>query len=65
MNSIERFNEERLCTRKYFFNSTKKGKINEDDNISDGHISIEDFMVCEKVWDKFKMKHMAIIMIII
>ena len=27
MNSFKRFNEERLCARKYFYRSTKKGKI--------------------------------------
>ena len=27
MNSFERFNEEKLPARKYFFSSTKKGKI--------------------------------------
>ena len=59
MNSFKRFNEEKLCARKYFFSSTKKGKIDEDGKISDGHISIEDYMVCEKIWDKFGMKNMG------
>ena len=59
MNSIERFNEEKLCARKYFFRSTKKGKIDEDGKISDGHISIEDYLVCERICDKFKMKNMG------
>ena len=48
-NNIERFNEEKLCARKYFFSSTKKGKIDEDGKISDGHISIEDYLTCEKI----------------
>ena len=39
MNSIEKFNEEKLCARKYFFTSTKKKrKIDEDGKISDGFI---------------------------
>ena len=59
MNSFKRFNEEELCIRRYFFNSTKKGKIDEDGKISDGHISIEDYMVCEKIWDKFGIKNMG------
>ena len=29
MNSFERFNEEKLCARKYFYSSTKDGKIDE------------------------------------
>ena len=59
MNSIERFNEEKLCARKYFICSTKKGKIDEDGKTSDGHTGIEDYLVCEKIWDKFKMKNMG------
>ena len=49
MNSFERFNEEKLPARKYFFSSTKKGKIDNDNKISDGQISIKDYMVCEKI----------------
>ena len=58
MISFKRFNEEKLCARKYFFSLTKKGKIDEDGKISDGHISIEDYLTCEKIWNKFKMKNM-------
>ena len=59
MNSFERFNEEKLPARKYFFISTKKGKIVDDGKISDGHISFKDYLTCEKIWDKFKMKNMG------
>ena len=33
--------------------------ISEGGKISDGHVSIEDYMVCERIWDKFKMKNMG------
>ena len=59
MNSFERFNEEKLPARKYFFSSTKKGKIDDDGKISDGHVSINDYLACKKIWDKFKMKDMG------
>ena len=59
MNNFERFNEEKLPARKYFFSSTKKGKIDNDGKISDGHVSIKDYLVCEKIWDKFEMKNMG------
>ena len=59
MNSFERFNEEKLPARKYFFNSRKKEKIDNDGKISDCHVSIEDYLMCEKIWDKFEMKNMA------
>ena len=59
MNSFKKFNEDKLCARKYFYSSTKNKKISDDGKISDGHISIEDYMVCEKFCDKFKMKNMG------
>ena len=59
MNSFKRFNEEKLCARRYFFRSTEKGKINGDGKISDGHRSIEDYLICEKIWNKFKMKNIG------
>ena len=45
--------------RKYFYSSTKDKKISEDGKISDGHVSIKDYMVCERIWDRFNMKNMG------
>ena len=59
INSFKRFNEKKLPARKYFYSSTKKGKIDEDGKISDRHVSIKDYMTCEKIWDKFKMRDMG------
>ena len=59
MNSFERFNGEKLPARKYFFNSTKKGKIGDDGEISGGHICIKDYLTCEKMWDKYEVKNMG------
>ena len=59
MNSFKRFNEDQLRARKYFYSSTKDKKISEDGKISDGHVSIEDYMVHERIWDKFEMKNMG------
>ena len=59
MNSSKRFDEDKLPTRKYFFSSRKKGKINNDGKISDGHISIKDYMTCEKIWIMFNNKNMG------
>ena len=49
MNSLERFNEKKLPARKYFFSSTKKGRIDDDGKISNSHISIKDYLTCEKI----------------
>ena len=59
MNSFKRFDEDKLPGRKYFFSSTKKGKIDSDDKRSDGHISIKDYMACEKIWNMFNIKNMG------
>ena len=44
MDSFERFNEEKLPAKKYFYSSTKDGKIGNDGKISDGHISAKDYL---------------------
>ena len=59
MNSFKRFDEDKLPARKYFFSSTKKGKIDTDGKISDGHISVKDYMTCEKIWNIFNIKNMS------
>ena len=59
MSSFERFNEERLPARKYFFSSTKKEKIDNDGKMSDGHISFKDYLMFEKFWDNFDMKNIG------
>ena len=59
MNSFERFDEDKLPARKYFFSSTKKGKIDSDGKILDGDISIKDYMTCEKIWNVFNIKNMG------
>ena len=53
LNSFERFNEEKLPDRKYFYSSTKDGKI------SDGHISAKYYFTCEKICGEFEMKNMG------
>ena len=59
MNSLERFNEEILPARRFFYSSTKNGKVGNDGKISDGHISVKDYFACEEIWDKFEMKYMG------
>ena len=59
MNSFKRFNEYKLCARKYFYSSIKDKKTGDDDKISDFHVSIKDYIVCERIWDRFNMKNMG------
>ena len=37
----------------------KDGKIGDDGKISDGQISVKDYLTCEKTWDKVEMKNMG------
>ena len=57
INSFERFNEENIIARKIFYSSTKDTKTVDDDKISDGHISIKDYLTCGKILVKFEMKN--------
>ena len=57
--TVSKFNEEKLPARKYFYSSTKNEKIGDDGKISDGHISVQDYLTREKTWDKFNMKNMG------
>ena len=59
MNSFERFNEEKLPARKYFYSSIKYGKTGDDGKISDSHISVKDCLTCGMIWDKFEMKNIG------
>ena len=59
MNSFERFNKEKLPDRKIFYSSAKDGRIGDDGKSSYGHISVKDYLTCEKIWDKFKTKNMG------
>ena len=59
MNSFERCNEEKLPARKYFYSSTKAGKFGYDGKVSDGHVSVKDYLTCKKNWDKFGMKNVG------
>ena len=65
MDSFERFKEEKLPNKKYFYSFIKDGKIGDDGNISDHHIDVNDYLTCKKTWNKFGRKNMGDYMIII
>ena len=48
MNSFERFNEEKLPDKKYFYSSIKDGKIGDDGKISDDDIDVNDYLTGKK-----------------
>ena len=48
MNSLERFNQEKLPAKNFFYSSIKDEKFGNDGKISDGHMNIKDYSTCEK-----------------
>ena len=55
---LEELKKKKLRAKKYFYSSTKDGKIGDDGKKSAGHISLKDYLACEKIWDKFDIKDM-------
>ena len=49
MDGFEKFNEEILPAKKYFYSSAKDGKIRDHGKISDGHINAKDYLTCGKI----------------
>ena len=47
MNSFKRLNKKKLPSRKCCYSSTKDRKIGDDGKISDGHISLKDYLTCK------------------
>ena len=59
MNSFDKFNEENLLSKEWFFGSTKKGKIGDDSKKLNEHKTDEKYIECKKIWNKFGMKNMG------
>ena len=59
MGSSKRFNEEKLPDKEGFYSSVKDGATADNSKKLDGQISNEDYMTCNKIWNKFNMKDMS------
>ena len=59
MDSFERFNEEKLSDKKYFYRSEKDLPTGDNGEKLDGYISDEDYLTCKKIWNKFNVKNMG------
>ena len=56
MDSFKIFVGEKLPDKKCFYSSVKDGTTNESGEKLDGHISDEDYLTCNKIWNEFNMK---------
>ena len=59
MDSFKRFSEEKLPDKKCFYSSVKDGTTGNNGETLDGHISDEDYLTCNKIWNEFNMKSMG------
>ena len=57
-NSVKGFSEEKL-PKKCFYRSLKNRTNGDDGKKLDGHISHEEYLTCEKIWDVFDMENMG------
>ena len=59
MGCFKRFNEEKLPDKIFFYSSLKGGTTGYDSEKLDGHISDEDYLRCNKIWNEFNIKIMG------
>ena len=58
MESFKRFSEENLPDKKRFYSSVKDGTTGDNGEKLDSHISDEDYLACNKIWNESNMKNM-------
>ena len=51
--------KKKLSDKECFFSSNKDGTTGDNGEKLDGHISDEDYLMCEKNWNIFGMKNMG------
>ena len=59
MDSFKKFGEEKLPDRKCFYSSVKNRTTGDNGEKLDSHISSEDYLMCNKIWNDFSMKNMG------
>ena len=53
---FKRFSEEQLPDKECFYSSAKDKTTGDNGKKLDVHISDEDYLTCNKIWNKFNMK---------
>ena len=59
MDNFKRFSEEKLPDWKNFYNFVRDGKTGDNGEKLNGHISNEDYLMFNKIWNEFNMKNMG------
>ena len=58
MDSFKRFSKEKLPDRECFYSSVKDGTGDDNGKNLVGHISNEDNITCNKIWNEYSVKNM-------
>ena len=58
-NSFERFCEEKLPDKDFFYGSLKDRTTGDNGRKLNGHINEKEYLSCTKIWDEFNMKNMG------
>ena len=57
--TVSRYITKKNCLLENIFMALQeRKKIDNDGEMSDGHVSVKEYLMCEKIWDKFDMKNM-------
>ena len=59
MDSFKRFDKEKLPDSECFYSSVKDGTSGDNGKKLDGHISNENCLMYNKIWNEFNMKNMG------
>ena len=59
MDSFKRFSREKLPDKVCFYSSVKDKKTGDNGKKLDGHISDEEYLRCNKIWNEFNMENMG------
>ena len=59
INSFNKFSEEKLPDKEYFYSSVKDGRTGDNGKKLDCHVFDENYLTRNKVWNEFDMKNMG------
>ena len=58
--TVSRYITKKNCLLENIFMALQeRKKIDNDGEMSDGHVSVKEYLMCEKIWDKFDLKNMG------
>ena len=59
MDSFKRFSEKKVLDKKCFYSSVNNGTTSDNGEQLNGHMSDENYLTCNKIWNELNMKNMG------